>query len=69
LNPQLRYATAIMFFLAIASCSKEAPVTTPAAQQKPDVLFDAQQQALEAARQTELIIDKAAEERRKQMEE
>jgi hypothetical protein len=32
-------------------------------------LFDAQQQALEAARQTELIIDKAAEERRKQMEE
>ncbi|MCP5208130.1 MAG: hypothetical protein H7A01_13055 [Hahellaceae bacterium] len=72
MNPLLRYATAIIFFLIIASCSKEAPVTTattPAEPQKPDALFDAQKQVLEAARQTELIIDKAAEERRKQMEE
>lgn len=67
-----RIAVTIIFIPLIAACSNEEPVTksaTPKVQKQPDALFDAQKQVMEAARQTELIIDKAAKEREKQMEE
>lgn len=65
-----RWTAVSVLILGLSACSQEkgAELTATQAAEKPAVLFEAQRDALEAAKQTEAIIQQAADERMKQSE-